>query len=98
MQPDLNGFVALNCPVPFPKDLPTRLDVVNHVFHQYHEHRWGYDFENLRHRLVIAGFEGIQQMTYRQGYDSALACDRAVHAPYSLYVEAFKPSQTALPL
>lgn len=95
LHPDLSGFIALNWQVPFPKDLPTRLDAVNHVFHQYHEHRWGYDLENLTHRLETAGFSRIRRMSYRQSNDPALACDRPVHAPYSLYVEAFKPGQAA---
>jgi predicted SAM-dependent methyltransferase len=88
--PDLEGFKALACPVPFPPELPTRLDVVNHVFHQLHEHRAGYDFENLGHRLVTAGFADVRRMAYRDSRDPALACDRPVHAPYSLYVEAVK--------
>jgi len=49
--PDLSGFRELRVPDPFPADLPTRMDVVNHIFHQWHEHRWGYDFETLTHRL-----------------------------------------------
>jgi predicted SAM-dependent methyltransferase len=44
---DLTGFQELEVPDPFPSDLPTRMDVVNHVFHQRHEHRWAYDFETL---------------------------------------------------
>ena len=91
LQPDLSGFVALDCPIPFPDNVPTRMDIVSHVFHQFHEHRWGYDFDNLRHRLQAAGFVGIEQMAYRKSHDPALACDRPVHAPYSLYVEGFKP-------
>ena len=86
---DVAAFEALIWPA-FSKELPTKMDVVNHVFHQYHEHRWAYDFENMKHRLETAGFIRIQQMSYRQSNDPALACDREVHAPYSLYVEAFK--------
>ena len=36
------GFKALAVPDPFPADLPTRMGVVKHVFHQSHEHRWAY--------------------------------------------------------
>lgn len=86
---DLSGFEALKCPLS--KGLPTRMDVVNHVFHQYHEHRWGYDFENLKNRLEQAGFVRIAQMGFQQSHMAELACDRPVHAPYSLYVEGFKP-------
>ncbi len=59
------------------------------------EHRWAYDFENLRHRLETAGFTNVSQMSYRHSNDLALACDREVHAPYSLYVEGFKPKRAA---
>lgn len=88
--PDLSGFRALEVPDPFPSDLPTRMDVVNHIFHQWHEHRWGYDFETLNHRLKAAGFAKAQPMTYGSSLLPALAQDRDVHAPYSLYVDAVK--------
>jgi predicted SAM-dependent methyltransferase len=87
---DLSGFWELEVPNPFPDDLPTRMDVVNHVFHQWHEHRWAYDFETLEHRLQAAGFTRVERAAYRSSHDAALAQDRPVHAPYSLYVEAIK--------
>ena len=87
---DLSGYRELGVPDPFPSDLPTRMDVVNHVFHQWHEHRWGYDFETLSHRLRAAGFTRIERTGYRQSLDPVLAADREIHAPYSLYVDAVK--------
>lgn len=87
---DLGGFRDLAVPEPFPADLPTRMDVVNHVFHQWHEHRWGYDFETLAHRLRGAGFVSIIRSEYKVSLDSELGQDLEVHAPYSLYVEAVK--------
>ena len=87
---DLSGYRELAVPDPFPADLPTRMDVINHVFHQWHEHRWGYDFETLAHRLRAAGFTRIVQTDYRRSLDPRLAADRDVHAPYSLYVDAVK--------
>lgn len=89
-RPDLLGFRELEVPDPFPLDLPTRMDVINHVFHQWHEHRWGYDFETLAHRLHQAGFTEVERSAYRQSREAALADDRDVHAPYSLYVDAVK--------
>jgi predicted SAM-dependent methyltransferase len=89
-RPDLSGYRELAVPDPFPADLPTRMDVVNHIFHQWHEHRWGYDFETLAHRLRQAGFATIEQTGYQRSRDPRLACDREVHAPYSLYVDAVK--------
>lgn len=87
---DLVGFQELAVPDPFPDDLPTRMDIINHVFHQWHEHRWGYDFETLAHRLKNAGFSHVEKMSYQQSLDPILANDRDVHAPYSLYVDAVK--------
>jgi hypothetical protein len=66
------------------------MDVVNHIFHQWHEHRWAYDFETLTHRLNVAGFTRVKQMQYRTSLLPVLAQDRDVHAPYSLYVDAVK--------
>lgn len=87
---DLSGFQELNVPDPWPTDLPTRMDLVNHIFHQWHEHRWAYDFETLAHRLRTAGFAGVERQSFQNSLDPVLACDRAVHAPYSLYVDAVR--------
>lgn len=87
---DLSGFRELDVPDPFPDDLPTRMDVVNHVFHQWHEHRWAYDFETLVLRLRTAGFSRVERSAFRQSLDARLACDLPVHAPYSLYVDAVR--------
>jgi predicted SAM-dependent methyltransferase len=88
--PTSEGFRRLAVPNPFPSDLPTRMDVVNHVFHQWHEHRWAYDFEALADRLHRAGFSRVQEMSFRHSLLPRLATDRDVHAPYSLYVDAVK--------
>lgn len=89
--PDLEGFRELAVPDPFSADLPTRMDVINHLFHQWGEHRWAYDFETLTLRLRTAWFDGIEQTGYRRSILPALAQDRDVHAPYSLQVDAVKP-------
>ena len=89
-RPGLDGFRELAVPDPFPADLPTRMDVINHIFHQWGEHRWAYDFETLSLRLRTAGFVAIEQVSYQRSRLPALAQDRDVHAPYSLYVDAVK--------
>jgi predicted SAM-dependent methyltransferase len=89
-RPGLESFRELAWPDPFPEDLPTRMDVVNHIFHQWGEHRWAYDFETLALRLRTAGFDTIEQVGYQRLLLPALARDRDVHAPYSLYVDAVK--------
>lgn len=88
--PGLDGLRELAVPMPFPSDLPTRMDVINHVFHSWHEHRWAYDFETLAHRLQAAGFTVVERTAFRQSRLPLLAQDREQHAPYSLYVEAVK--------
>lgn len=87
---DLSGFVELAAQVPFPDEFPTKLDVINHVFHQAGEHRWAYDFETLSNRLRSAGFGRVQRMSFQKSLDPELAQDREKHAPYSLYVDAIK--------
>jgi len=87
---DVAGFHDLAVPDPFPDDLPTRMDVVNHIFHQWHEHRWGYDFETLADRLTRAGFGRVERMSYQCSVDPLLAQDREQHSRYSLYVDAVK--------
>ena len=87
---DLSGFREFGVPDPFPEDLPTRMDVVNHAFHQWHEHRWGYDAETLIHRMAKAGFVKANQTEFGRSLIPGLAADREEHRPYSLYVEARK--------
>ena len=87
---DAAAFRELGVPDPFPDDLPTRMDIVNHTFHQWHEHRWGYDFETLEHRLRAAGFSSVERRQFRSSRDPRLAQDLARHAPYSLYIDAIK--------
>jgi predicted SAM-dependent methyltransferase len=81
---------ALAVPDPFPDDLPTRMDIINHVFRQWHEHYWAYDFETLAHRLRTAGFTHIEETRYRQSLLTPLAADREEHALASLYVDAVR--------
>lgn len=73
-----------------PDDMPTPMTMINHVFHQGGEHQFGYDAETLLYLLKNAGFEQIEQSQYHASnrFDDAL--DLAVHASYSLYVEAVK--------
>ena len=86
----VSAFAKLGFREPFPEDLPTAMDVINHVFHQYHEHRWAYDIENLAARLRANGFATVQPMTFGCSLDPKLAQDAPKHAPYSLYVDAVK--------
>src|SRR5262249_30107419 len=88
---DHSGFRELAVPDPFPADFPARMDVVNHPFPQFHEHRWGYDAEALMHRLTAAGFVEAEETEFGRSALDGLAADRDLHRPYSLYVEARRP-------
>lgn len=92
---DKAAFDALAVVDPFPPDLPTWIDIVNHSFHQWHEHRWGYDVENLTWFLTAAGFSEVTVSHYGASRLAPLGRDRDEHAPYSLYVEAVKQARTA---
>ncbi len=87
LAPGTAALAAIGVPIPFPDDLPTRMDVLAFTFHQWHEHRWGYDAESMMLRFAQAGFRDVQVTAFGQGRDAMLARDRAEHAPYSLYVE-----------
>jgi predicted SAM-dependent methyltransferase len=87
---DWSAFHPLGVGDPPPADLPTRMDIVNHVFHQWHEHRWAYDFENLWDRLRCAGFAAVRRARFQVSLDPLLAADAAQHSAYSLYVDAVK--------
>jgi predicted SAM-dependent methyltransferase len=84
------AFATLGFQLPFPADLPTRMDLVNHIFHQWHEHRWGYDFETMAHRLRAAGFREVHRREFGESDDPMLRSDREQHRPYSLYADAVK--------
>ncbi|MGE0041805.1 MAG: hypothetical protein AB7H88_17445 [Vicinamibacterales bacterium] len=86
------GFDALGVPDPLPDDLPTPLDVVAHTFHQWGEHRWGFDAENLAWRLSAAGLADVTREAFGRSRLAPLGADRAEHAKYSLYVEAVRPA------
>jgi predicted SAM-dependent methyltransferase len=73
-----------------PPDMPTRMTMVNHVFHQEGEHYFCYDFETLEYILKQAGFRSVRKVAYRVSDDPELCLDRQEHAKYSLYVEAQK--------
>jgi predicted SAM-dependent methyltransferase len=73
-----------------PPDMPTRMALVNHVFHQGGEHRFAYDFETLAWAIRRTGFSDVRQMRFGVSADPELALDQPHHAPYSLYAEATK--------
>lgn len=70
----------------------TPIEVLNHTFRQNGEHKFGYDFQTLEMDLKNAGFERILKNDWNQCMDTGMNDDLENHRPYSLYVDAVKPS------
>lgn len=66
----------------------SKMEVLNHVFHQEWEHYAGYDTETLELVLRAAGFTQVTQCGWRTGKFPGKPIDREQHHPYSLYFEA----------
>lgn len=75
-------------------DLPdgfrTRMDILNHVFHQRDEHLYAYDYETLETALRRAGFENVKRAAFGVSACESLRNDQSIHRNISLYVEAIK--------
>lgn len=88
---DAAAFEQLAVAHALPHDPPTRLDIVNQIFHHGRRRRWAYDFDTLAQRLRAAGFARVERMPFRVSLDPRLACDRELHAACALYVDAIAP-------
>ncbi len=66
----------------------TRMELVNAVFRQGHEHKFAYDYETLAFVLHHAGFRQVCRQQFGISQLSGLAIDLPERAPESLYVEA----------
>jgi predicted SAM-dependent methyltransferase len=67
---------------------------LNHIFYNW-DHRYIYDFDELRHAATRAGFDAdaVRQVDYRQGsVPEMVALDREAHDGVSVYVEIEKNS------
>lgn len=73
-----------------PEGFATRMDIINHVFHQREEHLYAYDYETLEKALRRAGFEKVMRSAFGASQCESLRNDLPNHRPYSLYVEATK--------
>jgi predicted SAM-dependent methyltransferase len=63
---------------------------VNRIFGRF-GHRFIYDYPTLRHVLEVAGFTGIERVSFGVGADPRLLIDTERRARESLYVEAIRP-------
>ena len=69
----------------------TKIELVNTVFRQGYQHKWIYDFENLKWLLESAGFTHVKREAIGHSRNPDLAIGREDRAHESLYVEATKP-------
>jgi len=72
----------------------TKMELINVLFRQGHEHKFAYDFETMAYVLDRYGFVGIQQQAFGVTAASGLglAIDEPARAVESLYVEATTPA------
>ena len=70
--------------------LSTKMEMVNLVFRQGHEHKFGYDYETLEFLLKRYGFAKVAQSEFGRSWLPGLALDQELRRSESLYVEAMK--------
>lgn len=70
----------------------TEMQVLNYVFTQSGDHKFGYDFKTLKIRLEKAGFTDIVKTSWGISEDVHLRDDLENHRLYSLYVDCKKTS------
>jgi predicted SAM-dependent methyltransferase len=73
-----------------PEKFDTKIAILNHIFRQDGEHKYGYDYEALSYELAKYGFKNITRQQYRVSLDEQLIDDQENHSGHSLYVECVK--------
>jgi predicted SAM-dependent methyltransferase len=68
----------------------TRMELINMVFRQGHQHKFAYDYETMAFLLRRYGFTRVEQQRFGVSLRPELSIDRADRASESLYVEAVK--------
>ncbi len=68
----------------------TKMEVLNHLFRQGHEHKYAYDSETLKWVLEHCGFKNVTVSECGQSRDPECAIDNSSRSFESLYVEAEK--------
>lgn len=73
-----------------PDGMKTPAYILNHVFRQDGEHKFGYDFETLELILKEIGFSKVIKQSFQKSIDNQLIDDHPEHQTYSIYVDAVK--------
>ena len=68
----------------------TKMELINMLFRQGHEHKYAYDHETLEFVLKRYGFSEVVRQEFSRSLMAELALDQASRASESLYVEARK--------
>jgi predicted SAM-dependent methyltransferase len=68
----------------------TRMELVNMLFRQGHEHKFGYDYDTLNFLLHRYGFSTVIKQEFGKSLLSELLIDSPERESESLYVEAVK--------
>jgi len=68
----------------------TRMELINVLFRQGHEHKYAYDFETLEFLLRRYGFAKALKQEFGKSLMPELGIDQLARASESLYVEAVK--------
>lgn len=68
----------------------TKMELINFVFRQEYEHKYGYDYTTLEFLLYKHGFSTVQRQDFGKSLLDELCIDQQVRASESLYVEAAK--------
>ena len=68
----------------------TKMELINMLFRQGFEHKYGYDFETLSFVLKKYGFDEVIHQTYGKSKMPELNLDQEQRASESLYIEAVK--------
>jgi len=75
----------------FPNKYRTSMELFNTAFRQEYQHKWMYDYENLKDVLELMGFAEVKRSAFGESRLEGLAIDSPGRARESLYVEGKKP-------
>lgn len=75
----------------FPNKYRTSMELFNTAFRQEYQHKWMYDYDNLRDVLELMGFAEVKRSAFGESRLEGLAIDSPGRARESLYVEGKKP-------
>jgi len=75
----------------YPVRFTSKIELVNLIFRQFSEHKFGYDYDCLKSILLAAGYVKVAKVGFGISCDPTVAIDQLSRQHESLYVEAIKP-------